>query len=233
MKSLFSIKRLKVVVFLLSLGPLAYLVWGVFHDGLGPNPIEKIRNETGDWILIFLMLTLSITPLRKITRLQSLIRFRRMLGLFAFFYASLHFITYIWLEQFFDFPAMVKDVGKRPFITAGFTAFVLLIPLAVTSTAGWIRRLGGRRWQRLHQLIYISAAAGVMHYLWLVKSDVRKPLRYGAVLVVLLSYRAVIWIWEDVRKKKAQAKARKQPVMAPSPKTLHHPRKGNGQLAAE
>ena len=233
MKSLFSIKRLKVVVFLLSLGPLAYLVWGVFHHGLGPNPIEKFRNETGDWILIFLLLTLSITPLRKITRLQSLIRFRRMLGLFAFFYASLHFITYIWLEQFFDFSAMVKDVGKRPFITAGFTAFVLLIPLAVTSTAGWVRRLGGKRWQMLHRLIYISAAAGVVHYLWLVKSDIRKPLRYGAVLVVLLGYRVVVGLWEDVRKKKAQAKARNQMIRPPNPKALHHPHKGNEQLATD
>ncbi|MBI3896441.1 MAG: sulfoxide reductase heme-binding subunit YedZ [Acidobacteria bacterium] len=229
-RSLFTIKRLKIVIFLLSLGPLAYLVWGVFHDNLGPNPIEKITHETGDWILIFLMLTLSITPLRKITHLQSLIRFRRMLGLFAFFYACLHFTTYIWLDKFFDFPEMVKDVGMRPFITAGFTAFVLLIPLAVTSTAGWIRRLGGKRWQMLHRLIYISAAAGVVHYLWLVKSDIRKPLQYGTVLLVLLSYRLVSGLVENLRKKKAPEKTRSELVMLLPQKTLPRTTKEIGSL---
>jgi sulfoxide reductase heme-binding subunit YedZ len=181
---------LKILLFLLCLTPLAWLVWKGVNQDLGANPIEFITHTTGDWTLRFLAITLAITPLRKLAGFPQLIRFRRMLGLFAFFYGCLHFLTYIWLDKFFEFPAMVKDVGKRPFITAGFTAFVLLIPLAVTSTAGWIRRLGGKRWQRLHRLIYISATAGVVHYYWLVKSDVRRPLMYGAIVAVLLAYRA-------------------------------------------
>jgi sulfoxide reductase heme-binding subunit YedZ len=134
----------------------------------------------------------------------ALIKFRRMFGLFAFFYACLHFTTYIWLDKFFNLHEMLADVAKRKFITVGFTAFVLLIPLALTSTAGWIRRLGGKRWQALHRLIYVSAIAGVIHYLWLVKADIRKPLMYGAVLAVLLSYRIVVWI-KPVIKKRGQA----------------------------
>jgi len=161
---------------------------------LGANPIEFITHETGDWTLIFLVLTLSITPARKLLRQPQLIRFRRMLGLFAFFYVCLHFSTWIGLDKFFDFPDMIKDVRKRPFITAGFTGLVLLIPLAVTSTAGWIRRLGGKRWQMLHRLIYFSALAGVVHYYWLVKSDIRKPVRYGAIVILLLAYRAGVWL---------------------------------------
>jgi len=157
---------------------------------LGANPIEVITHSTGDWTLIFLMLTLSITPLRKLTGLHWLVRFRRMLGLFAFFYASLHFTTYIWLDKFFDLNEVLKDVGKRKFITVGFTAFVLLIPLAATSTAASIRRLG-KRWQTLHRLIYVSALAGVVHYWWLVKADVRKPQYYAIVLTLLLGYRLI------------------------------------------
>ncbi|MBZ5567138.1 MAG: sulfoxide reductase heme-binding subunit YedZ [Acidobacteriia bacterium] len=155
---------------------------------LGANPIEVITHSTGDWTLIFLMLTLSITPLRKLTRQHWLIRFRRMTGLFAFFYASLHFTTYIFLDKFFDVNEMLKDIAKRKFITVGFTAFVLLIPLALTSTQGMIRRLG-KRWVTLHRLIYISAIAGVIHYWWLVKADVRKPEYYALVLTILLGYR--------------------------------------------
>lgn len=224
MKFLFSIKTLKIGVFLLSLGPISYLIWGAFSNKLGPNPIEKITHETGDWILIFLLLTLSTTPLRKMTGWNSLIRFRRMLGLFAFFYACLHFTTYIWLDKFFDFPEMVKDVGMRRFITAGFTAFVLLIPLALTSTAGWIRRLGGKRWRMLHRLIYVSAVAGVVHYLWLVKSDIRKPLQYGTVLAVLLGYRLVDWVREKMKKSRLQ-KRTNQSAIAPRTEaelTLHN-----------
>ncbi|MBZ5627403.1 MAG: sulfoxide reductase heme-binding subunit YedZ [Acidobacteriia bacterium] len=155
---------------------------------LGANPIEVITHSTGDWTLIFLMLTLGITPLRKLTGQHWLIRFRRMTGLFAFFYASLHFTTYIFLDKFFDVNEMLKDIAKRKFITVGFTAFVLLIPLAVTSTQGMIRRLG-KRWQMLHRLIYISATAGVVHYWWLVKADVRKPQYYALALTLLLGYR--------------------------------------------
>ena len=182
---------MKVAVFALCLVPALLLVWKGFTGGLGANPIEFITHATGDWTLRFLCITLSITPLRKILRLPELIRFRRMLGLFGFFYACLHFLTWFVLDKFFDWGEILKDVIKRPFITAGFTAFVLLIPLAVTSTAGWIRRMGGKRWQMLHRLIYVSGIAGVVHYYWLVKSDIRLPLMYGAIIVVLLAYRLV------------------------------------------
>ena len=183
-----KLKLLKVAVFFAALIPLARLAWKGYQQMLGANPIEVITHSTGDWTLIFLMLTLSITPLRKLTNQAWLIRFRRMLGLFAFFYASLHFTTYIFLDKFFDVHEMVKDIAKRKFITIGFTAFVLLIPLAATSTAGMIRRLG-KRWQILHRLIYVSAIAGVIHYWWLVKADVRKPQYYAIVLILLLGYR--------------------------------------------
>ena len=145
------------------------------------------------WTLRFLAITLAVSPLRRLLGLPDLIRFRRMLGLFAFFYGCLHFTTYLWLDKFFNFDEIAKDVWKRPFITAGFLGFISMAPLALTSTAGWIRRLGGRRWQMLHRLIYISAIAGVVHYYWLVKSDVRKPLLYGAIVFVLLAERAVRW----------------------------------------
>ena len=188
-----AIVLLKVVVFLACLVPLALLLRKYFTDDLGANPIEVITHATGDWILRFLLITLAITPLRRLTRQPWLIRFRRMLGLFAFFYACLHFTTYIWLDQFFDWANMVKDIQKRPFITAGFTGFVLMIPLAVTSTAWAVRKLGGKRWQWLHRLIYLSATAGVVHYIWLVKADLTLPLTYAAILAVLLLYRLAAW----------------------------------------
>lgn len=183
----------KIFIFLAALIPLERLVWRFFRDKLGANPIEVITHSTGDWTLILIMVTLSITPLRKLTKQYWLIGVRRMIGLFAFFYGCLHFTTYIWLDKFFDVHEMIKDVYKRPFITAGFTAFVLMIPLALTSTKGWIRRLG-KNWQRLHRLIYITAIAGVVHYIWLVKADLRKPLQYAFVLIVLLVYRIVAWV---------------------------------------
>lgn len=205
------IRFLKVVAFVACLVPLGLLLgkffgptptdmttWGV---GLGANPIEKITHATGDWTLRFLLITLAITPLRKLAKIPSLIRFRRMFGLYAFFYGSLHFTTYIWLDKFFNLHDMLADVAKRKFITVGFSAFVLLIPLALTSTAGWIRRLGGKRWQKLHRLIYVSAICGVIHYLWLVKADTRKPLEYGAILLVLLSYRLFTWIGPVLKKR--------------------------------
>jgi methionine sulfoxide reductase heme-binding subunit len=194
LKPVLTSKWSKVAVFVLGLGPLAQLVLKAIRKDLGPNPVEFIQRDLGDWILIFLLATLAVTPARRILRQSNLIRFRRMLGLFAFFYACLHVTTYIWLDQSLSFSAIMKDVGKRPFITAGFTAFVLLVPLAVTSTAGWIRRLGGKSWQRLHKLIYISGMAGVVHYYWLVKSDVRKPVAYGIVLGLLLAYRLGAWL---------------------------------------
>ena len=194
MKSIIRTKWVKGALFLACLGPLAQLVWKALHQELGPNPIEFVTHHTGDWTLIFLVLTLAVTPARKILRRPELIRFRRMLGLFAFFYGCLHFSTWIGLDKFFDFAEMLKDVRKRPFITAGFTGFALMVPLALTSTAGWIRRLGGKRWQMLHRLIYVSALAGVTHYYWLVKSDVRKPVMYGTLVVLLLAYRSGSWL---------------------------------------
>jgi len=206
------IRWIKIAVFIACLVPLALLLWKFFGStprdmstwgvGLGANPIEKITHATGDWTLRFLLITLAITPLRKLLGVPVLIKFRRMLGLFAFFYGCLHFTTYIWLDKFFNLHEMLADVAKRKFITVGFTAFVLLIPLALTSTAGWIRRLGGKRWLALHRLIYVSAVAGVIHYLWLVKADIRKPLIYGAILAALLSYRVVVWIGPIVKKRR-------------------------------
>jgi sulfoxide reductase heme-binding subunit YedZ len=172
---------------------ISFIARGIDRWSLGANPIEVITRSTGKWTLVFLLLTLSITPSRKLLGQPWLIRFRRMLGLFAFFYAFLHFITYIWLDKFFDVHEMLADIAKRKFITVGFTAFVLLIPLAITSTSGWIRRLGGQRWHRLHQLIYASAALGVVHFLWLVKADLRRPIYFGSVLSLLLVYRIVLW----------------------------------------
>jgi sulfoxide reductase heme-binding subunit YedZ len=182
---------MKVGLFAAALGPLLYLVYGVFADGLGANPIDAITDETGTWTLRFLVATLLVTPLRKWTGWNPLIRFRRMLGLFAFFYGTLHFLTYLVLDQFFDLDAIVADIVKRPFITVGFSAFVLMIPLAITSTAGWIGRLGGRRWNLLHKLVYLSAVGGVVHYLWLVKSDISRPARYGVAVALLLATR--VW----------------------------------------
>jgi len=179
----------KVVVFLLCLSPLGFLSARAYHGQLGANPIEFVQHFTGDWTLRFLLITLSISPFRKLLNLPDLIRFRRMLGLFAFTYVCLHFLTYIGPDQAFDFAAMLKDVAKRPFITVGFTGFVLLIPLAITSTKAWIRRLGGRNWQALHRLIYVAALCGVVHYYWLVKSDHRLPILYASLLALLLLYR--------------------------------------------
>ena len=180
---------MKPVVFVVSLVPMAALTWAALHGQLSANPLEDIRDGTGIWTLRFLILTLAVTPIRRITGWHSLIRFRRMLGLFTFFHGFLHFITYVWLDQFFAFNEILKDLTKRPFIIAGYVSFVLLIPLAVTSTRGWIGRLGGKRWQMLHRLVYFSAAAGVLHYFWRVKSDVRAPLAYAGFLALLLALR--------------------------------------------
>jgi sulfoxide reductase heme-binding subunit YedZ len=198
MHALLNSKWSKPVVFLLGLLPLGSLGWRALHGELTANPIEFITHATGDWTLRFLIFTLCITPFRKILHLPELIRFRRMLGLFAFSYACLHFTTYIWLDKFFDLSDMWKDIAKRRFITVGFAAFVLMIPLAFTSTTGWIRRLGGKRWQKLHRLIYFSAVLGVIHYYWQVKSAIIKPLIYGAIVGILLLWRFL----EVISKKK-------------------------------
>jgi sulfoxide reductase heme-binding subunit YedZ len=193
-QAILTSKWTKVLVFILCLVPLGLLVWQGLHNDLTLNPVQYVEHTTGDWVLRFLAMTLAITPLRKMLRLPQLIRFRRMLGLFAFFYVCLHFTTWVWLDRYFDWRQMLDDVTKRPFITVGFAAFVLLIPLALTSTAGWIRRLGGKRWQLLHRLIYAAAILGVIHYYWLVKSDVRKPLEYAFIIGALLLWRIGAWI---------------------------------------
>jgi sulfoxide reductase heme-binding subunit YedZ len=199
----------KPLVWVLCLAPFFWLagraavVFGLLQpEALGgffsrgeviANPLEYITHFTGDWTIRFLVFTLAITPLRKLLHLSDLIRFRRLFGLFAFFYGCCHFLTWLWLDKLFDVGEMWKDVLKRPFITVGFIALVLMLPLTVTSTAGWIRRLGGKRWRALHRLVYFSAIAGVVHYYWLVKSDVRLPLFYGALVGLLLLYRVVAW----------------------------------------
>jgi sulfoxide reductase heme-binding subunit YedZ len=182
------LRKPKVWIALLCLLPLLRLIALGMDGGLGANPIEFITRSTGTWTLVGLLVTLSVTPLRRLTGRADLLRYRRMLGLFAFFYACLHFLTYIWLDQFFDPAAIARDIVKRPFITVGFTAFVLLIPLAATSNHAMMRRLG-RRWQLLHRLIYLIAVLGVIHYLWLVKKDLTDPLIYGGILVLLLAVR--------------------------------------------
>jgi methionine sulfoxide reductase heme-binding subunit len=182
--------RFKLAVFVACLIPLGQLLYNAWAGDLTANPIEFITHFTGDWSLIFLLATLSVTPLRKLLGWNDLIKFRRMLGLFAFFYVLLHFSTYIVLDHFFDFPAIGKDIIKRPYVTVGFTGFVLMIPLAITSTAAMIRRLG-KRWQHLHRFVYVAAIAGVVHFYWLVKADIRRPVQYGAVLLLLLSIRLV------------------------------------------
>jgi len=190
MNSILTSKWTKVVVFLASLIPAGLLIRDVFIPGaLGGNPTQFLEHATGDWTLRFLAITLSISPLRKIFHQPQLIRFRRMLGLFAFFYGFCHFCIYIGLDQVLDIHGIWADVLKRRYITVGFTGFVLMIPLAITSTAGWIRRLGGKRWSMLHRAIYISAVAGVIHFYWLVKSDVHLPLEYAAVIGILLGWR--------------------------------------------
>ena len=186
-----SVRRVKLCVFAACLIPLGLLVWRAVTGDLTANPIEYITHRTGDWTLRFLLLTLAVTPLRKLMGWPQLAPFRRMIGLFAFFYATLHFSTYLVLDFFFDFELILDDVIERRYVTAGFFGFVSLVPLAVTSTKAMIRRLGGERWRSLHRLAYVAAVAGVVHYFWLVKIDVLPPLTYGVILAVLLGSR--VW----------------------------------------
>ncbi len=176
-----------------ALSPFAYLVFRAFTGRLSANPIEDIELTTGIWSLRLLIITLAVTPLRRLTGWNRAIQYRRMLGLLTFFYASVHFLTYLVFDLAFAFDLLLKDLAKRPFITAGFVAFVLMIPLAITSTKGWIRRLG-RRWQLLHRLIYITAIAGAVHYLWKVKVAIGSPVYYAAIIGLLLAYRVVQWL---------------------------------------
>jgi sulfoxide reductase heme-binding subunit YedZ len=185
---------IKVTVFAVGLLPLGRLILFGFNDALGANPIEFITRNTGDWTLYFLCFTLAVTPLRRLTGWNWLIKLRRMLGLFAFFYATLHFITFLWFDHFFDIGEMLKDVVKRPFITVGFAAFLLLIPLAITSTNGMVKRLGGKRWQWLHRSIYLIAPLGILHFWWMRagKNDFAEPILFGSIIAALLLMR-VYW----------------------------------------
>lgn len=199
-----QITFIKVAVFLVCLLPLALLVQAALNDALGANPIEAITRNLGDWALRLLLITLAVTPLRRWTDLAWLLKLRRMLGLFAFFYALLHVSSYVVLDQFFDWNEIVRDIIKRPFITVGFTAFVLLIPLAATSTHAMMRRLGGRRWQTLHRAVYAIGVLAVLHYWWMVKQDISQPAIYAAILAVLLGVR-VYWARRPVAKAVAVA----------------------------
>ncbi|MBS37131.1 MAG: sulfoxide reductase heme-binding subunit YedZ [Thiotrichales bacterium] len=179
----------KPLVFILALVPAGSLVYGLVVDQLGANPVETITHETGEWGLRFLLLTLAITPIQRLAPWSTAIRLRRMLGLFAFFYVLLHFTTYLWLDHFFELEAIIEDISERPYITAGVTALVAMIPLALTSTNGMLKRLGAKRWQALHRLVYVACAAALLHFIWLVKADLRGPLIYTAIGIALMALR--------------------------------------------
>lgn len=191
------------LVFLLALLPLGLLAWKAIAGELSANPIKDITEETGIWTLRFVLITLTITPLRKISGWAPLVRFRRMVGLFAFFYGTLHFVTYIYLDQFFAFDEILRDMAKRPFITIGFAAFMMMIPLALSSANAIAKWMGGKKWRLLHRLVYLTALGGVIHYLWLVKADTERPLTYGGVLAILLGYR----LWDYFRSHRVTKKS--------------------------
>lgn len=216
---------LKPAVFLAALGPAGWLAWAALTGNLSANPLDDLTKETGVWTLRFLCIALAITPLRRLTGWNAAIKFRRMTGLLAFFYGSLHFLTYAIVDRFagLDFPDGVvalstvrnfgasvgEDVYKRPFITIGFAAWLTMLPLAITSTAGWIRRLGGKRWNRLHRLVYLTGILGPLHYWWLVKADVNRPLTYAAVVALLLGLRIY---WNRARRTPVPARPRATPA---------------------
>ena len=193
------IKALKVIVFIACLIPLGLLGIQAIHGKMGTDPVAHMTHLTGKWTLRFLLITLAVTPVRKLTRMNWLIRFRRMLGLYAFFYGSLHLLTYVWFDKFFNLREMLTDIAHRRFITAGLVAWTLMVPLAATSTLWAIRKLGGRRWQLLHRLIYISACAAIVHYWWLVKPGVMTPTSYTLILLVLLLLRPVLRVIDKLR----------------------------------
>jgi sulfoxide reductase heme-binding subunit YedZ len=216
-----TITKLKPIVFAALLAPLGQLMHGFWTDNLTANPIEYITRFTGSWSLILLIASLAITPLRRITGWNELVKLRRMIGLFSFFYAVLHFATYMGLDLDFDFAAIAKDILKRPYITVGFTALVLMLPLAATSTAAMIRRLG-KRWQQLHYSAYVVAILGVLHFYWLVKADIRRPVQYGAVLALLLGYR--LWarcmpaLKSFISNRTTNSANAQQPLSSPAPR---------------
>src|SRR5438132_9616065 len=193
---------LKPVVFLACAVPIVWLLFDTFTGHLSANPLEDIRDRTGIWTLRFLVITLSVTPLRRLIRWSSLIRFRRMLGLFGFFYGFVHLATYVWLDQYFDFGAILKDMFlQRPFIITGFISFLMMVPLAITSTRKWIGRLGGSRWQMLHRLIYFSTAIGILHYYLRGKVEIGRAATYAGLLLILLAFRA----WHALQQRRAQS----------------------------
>ena len=198
-----TLRWLKSLLFVICLLPVANLAYGVLTSSISGDPVETMTEVTGQWGLRFLLLTLSITPLRKILKLADLVKFRRMLGLFAFFYAFCHLNVYIVFDQFFDWPEIWRDTVEKKFVFAGMLAIILMIPLAITSTNGWIKRLGGKRWQRLHRLVYIIAIAAVVHFIWLVKADLTQPLIYTLILIFLLGFR----LFQKFRKNPAVIKS--------------------------
>ncbi len=206
-----DLKFAKFLVFINSAVPCAMLGWDAYRGRLGANPQEFVLHTTGTLTLVFLLLSLAVTPLRKVLGLPWMIRLRRMLGLYAFFYGCLHLLAYTWFDKAFNLAAMTEDTLKRPFIFLGMFAFLLLIPLAVTSTNGMIKRLGGRRWNLLHRAVYLAAAAGVTHYYLLVKADTRLPLAFGLVLLVLLGYRVANKFFPQL--------TQKNPTRAVTPRT--------------
>jgi sulfoxide reductase heme-binding subunit YedZ len=209
-----AVSALKAFIFVLALAPLARLALGAFYfpEWLGANPAEFITRATGDWTLRFLLITLAVTPLRKLTGWSGLLRLRRMLGLFAFFYGLVHLSSYVSFDHVFDVSEIVRDIAKRPFITVGFTALVLLIPLAVTSTNAMVRRLGAKRWLALHRLVYVIAPLGVLHFWWMVKADVTEPAIYAVILAVLLGYRVAARRREASRAQTPRRAERARPV---------------------
>ena len=202
-----QVKFLKLLVFVNALVPLTLLLWDVYQKRAGANPVEFMTRTTGMLTLIFLMITLALTPARKVTGANWIVKFRRMLGLYAFFYGTLHLITYVWFDRFFNLRNIFSDVRQRPFIAIGMAGFFLMLPLAVTSTKQMIKRLGGKRWATLHRLVYLAGVAGVLHFWLLVKSDTRLPLTFGFILFLLLGYRALIKVEGH-----KQASIRKQQV---------------------
>lgn len=201
----------KPTLYLAAILPLAWLLFALLTGRVMGDEVKFMQHVTGDTILTCLMLTLTVTPLRRLTGWNEIIRVRRLIGLTAFWYACLHLSTYLVFDQSLSIDEILKDIAKHPWVLVGFTAFLCLVPLAITSTTGWVRRLGGKRWQRLHRLVYVAASAGVLHYFWLVKKDVQAPLVYGAVLVVLLGSR--VWF----------ARGRGRSRRVPAVTTLSHP----------
>jgi len=199
-----QLAAIKFTLFVLCLTPLARLGWGAWDDALGANPIEYIQRSLGTWTLNFLLITLAVSPARKLTGLHWLLRLRRMLGLYAFCYALLHLVSYLWLDQFFDWQAIARDILKRPFITVGMSAFILLLPLAATSSKLMVKRLGGRRWQQLHRAVYAIAILAVVHYWWLVKKDITLPAIYAILLALLLGIRA---LWREQERRRQLARS--------------------------